>query len=127
MVIADLVQDLFGIVDAITLAPVHSTVLAGVVKTVLRLRSCKMSDGCASSLLRCLLTTMQVNHDLEACLLRPAKSITELFVCTLDVWVAVTGKYTPVPNRDTDVVQTGLSHLVEIILSDPRVPVLLQA
>lgn len=73
-----------------------------------------------------LLTTVQVNHDLQAGTLRPVKSFAEFVIRSLYVWLAINWDDTPVPNWDAHVVQPCLRHLVEVILCDPRVPVILE-
>jgi hypothetical protein len=73
-----------------------------------------------------LLTTMEIDHDLQSGTLRPVERLAQLVVCTLHVWVAVARQNTPVADWDSHVVQTSSSHLVEIVLCEPRVPMLLQ-
>ena len=69
---------------------------------------------------------MQINHNLQPSALRPIQRLAQLIIRALHIWIAVSRNYTPVPNWDSHVVESRASHLIEIILGDPRVPVLLQ-
>jgi hypothetical protein len=125
-VVADLVEHFLGVVDRVLGSPVRGTVLSRVVKAVLRFGSWGplAQDLVVEGYL--LLTTVQINHDLQAGTLSPVQRATQSLVRTLNIWVAVTGNHTPVTYWDSDVVQPSLRHLLEVTLSDPRIPMLLQ-
>lgn len=74
-----------------------------------------------------VLTTVQVNHNLQSSAACPIEGLAELVVCSLHVGLAIDRNDAPVPNWDTHMVQSCLRHLVEVVLCDPRIPVLLQA
>lgn len=76
--------------------------------------------------MRSALTTVQIDHDLQAGTRRPVKSLTKLVVSSLDKWLAVDRNNTPISNWNSHVVQARTSHLVEVGLGNPRVPVVLQ-
>jgi hypothetical protein len=69
---------------------------------------------------------MEIDHDLQASALCPVQCLAELLISTLHVWVAISWQNTPVTDGNSDVVQTRSSHFVEVVLCDPRVPMLLQ-
>lgn len=69
---------------------------------------------------------MQIDHDLQTCALRPVKCATKPRVRALYVWIALTRHNAPVANRDPHVVEASALHLLEVVLGDPRIPMLLQ-
>lgn len=70
---------------------------------------------------------MKIDHDLQTCTLCPIQRLAELLIGALHVWVAIPWQDTPVANGNSYVVQTSSSHLVEVALCEPRVPMLLQS
>ena len=66
---------------------------------------------------------MQVYHDLEACASGPAYSIIHEGQLPLDIWIPRQGSNGPVTDWDANMVQASSCNAVEVILSDPGVPV----
>ena len=73
-----------------------------------------------------VLTTVQVNHNLQPGTACPVDGLAELVVSSLYVGLAIDRNDAPVPNWDAQMVQPCLPHLVEVVLCDPRIPVVLQ-
>jgi hypothetical protein len=73
-----------------------------------------------------VLTTVQVNHNLQPSTAGPVEGFAKLVVCSLYVGLAIDRNDAPVPNWDTHMVQSRLRHLIEVVLCDPRIPVVLQ-
>ena len=69
-----------------------------------------------------VLTTVQVNHNVQTRGLGPVKRLSQNFISALDEWLTTDWNHAPVSDRNADVVQTGCSDLVEITLSDPGIP-----
>lgn len=127
MVVADLVKNFGGMADGIALCPSDVAILARVVEAVLRVGSYALSTNNPPRLhMGHQLTTVQVDHDLQASIIRPVKSFAELVISSLYVRLTIDWDDAPVPNWDSHVVQPGLRHLVEVVLCNPRVPVILQ-
>src|SRR5690242_8973813 len=67
------------------------------------------------------LTTVEINHDLESCTLRPVQRLTKHIIRTLYVRIAIDWNDAPVPYRNAHVVETSAGDLVEVVLGNPRV------
>ena len=98
-----------GLLDCVALLPIDGTVATAVVETVLR-------AGCA----------MKIKHNLETRATGPLDGLIKDIQLALDIGVTLQWCHSPVSDRDTNMVQTGLSNLVEVVLSDPRVPMIAQ-
>ena len=98
-----------GLGDGGALLPVDGAVATAVVEAVLRAR-------CA----------VEIEHDLETCASGPADGLIEDFQLTLDVGVTLQWCDSPISDGDANMVQTNLSNLVEVVLGNPRVPMITQ-
>jgi len=70
---------------------------------------------------------MEINHDLQSSLLRPAQRLAQLIVRTLYIGIALPWQHAPVTYRNSHVVQTSTSHLKKVVLCKKAIPVLLKA
>lgn len=70
------------------------------------------------------LTTVQVDHHLQARTLGPIQCLAQHLVRALHEGFAVNGNHAPVSERNPHVVQPSCRHLVEVVLRDPAVPVI---
>ena len=95
--------------DGVALLPVDGTVATAVVEAVLRAR-------CA----------VEIEHDLETCASGPADGLIEDFQLALDIRVTLQWCHSPVSDGDANMVQTNFRNLVEVVLGDPRVPMIIQ-
>lgn len=68
-------------------------------------------------------TPVQVHNDLEAGIPGPLDGVVQIFQLTVHVGLAVEGRHGPVPHGDSNVVQTRLGHLVEVVGPDEVCPV----
>ena len=98
-----------GLGDCVALLPVDGTVATTVVESVLRAR-------CA----------VKIEHDLETSTSGPADGLIEDFQLALDIGVTLQWCHSPISDWDANMVETNMSNLVEVVLSDPRVPVITQ-
>lgn len=69
-----------------------------------------------------VLTTVQVNHNLQTRGLGPVKRLSQNVISALDEWLTTDWNHAPVSDWNADVVQTGRSDLVEVVLSNPGIP-----
>jgi len=101
-------ENVEGSLNGVALSPCQDTTLAGVVKAVLRAGR-----------------TVQVDHDLETGLSRPADGLVEVWSRAGDERSAavVVG---PVADGNADDVETGVGNLLEIGQSSPGLPVVLE-
>lgn len=70
---------------------------------------------------------MQVDEDFQPSRLSPIKSLAEVVVRSLDVRFTLNGRNGPIADRNTNVVHPLGGNLVEVILSDPSGPMLVQS
>lgn len=73
-----------------------------------------------------LLTSVQVNNNLETGGTSPADSLVQVGQLAIDVGVALQGRKSPVADGDTDMVHASGGDLVEVTLVDEGAPVLVQ-
>ena len=97
------------LLDRIALLPIDRTVATAVVEPVLRAR-------CA----------VKIEHNLETCASGPADGLIEDIQLALNIRVTLQRCHSPISDRDSNMVQTNLSNLIEVVLSDPRVPMTTQ-
>lgn len=69
-----------------------------------------------------VLTTVQVNHNVQTRGLGPVKRLSQNVISALDEWLTTDWDHAPVSNWNAHVVQTGCSDLVEVVLSNPGIP-----
>lgn len=69
---------------------------------------------------------MQVDNNLEASSLGPADCLVKERKLAVDIWLSLERDNSPVANRNTDEVQSCLSYLLKVGLSDKAAPVLNQ-
>ena len=89
--------------------PIDGTVASAVIETVLRAR-------CA----------VKIEHNLQTCASSPGDGLIKDSQLALDIRVTLQWCHCPISDGDADMVQTNLSNLVKVVLSDPRVPVTTQ-
>lgn len=110
-VIAELVESLDGNLYGVALGPLRSALeLTGVVETVLRPRS-----------------TMKIKHHFDAMVLSPTNCLSNVIVCAVYERSALATNDGPVANWQTNEVESNGSDLLEIVFSDPCVPVVSEA
>lgn len=66
---------------------------------------------------------MQVDHHFQSCAPRPPDGLVQYRKLSLNVRIPRKRVDGPVPNRNADMVQASSCNLVEVVLSDPSVPV----
>lgn len=70
---------------------------------------------------------MQINDHIETSRLSPGNGLVEESQLSIDVWLSVIWRNSPVPNGNSDVSQSRSSYLVEVILTDKAAPMLGQS
>jgi hypothetical protein len=88
VVIPNLVENLDGVIDRISLGPFDIAVAARVVKAVLRSLGCIELDV-GTSLGTCSLTTVEIDHNLQASSLGPVKRLSQHVVRALNVGLSL--------------------------------------
>lgn len=110
-VITQLVKCLEGNFYGITLGPLGSALeLTGVVETVLRPRS-----------------SVEIEHHFDAVVASPANCLSNVVVCAVYEWSALTTNDGSVTNRQTNEVESNGSDLLEVVFGDPCVPMVSEA
>jgi len=66
---------------------------------------------------------MQVDHNFQPCAPRPLDGLVQYRKLSLNIRISGERVYGPVPDRNADMVQASSCNLVEVVLSDPSVPV----
>ena len=66
---------------------------------------------------------MQVDHHFQPCAPRPLDGLVQYRKLSLNVRISRKRVDGPVPDRNADMVQASSCNLVEVVLSDPSVPV----
>ncbi len=72
-------------------------------------------------------TSMQLHHHLDASSTRPSDGLIEVVKLALHEGFAIQRGNGPVSHRDSNMIQPGLGNLIEVVLSDPGVPMLGQS
>ena len=69
---------------------------------------------------------MKIEHDLETRASGPGDGLIKDSQLALDIRVTLQWCHSPISDRDANMVQTNVSDLVEVVLSDPCVPMTTQ-
>ena len=113
------------VLDGVTLLPGDRSAATTVVKTILRARGWWLlvlgQNVKAESTPH---TSVQVKHDLQVVVPRPANSLIKDRQLPLNVWVARQWRQSPVSDGNPHVVESSIGDLPEVVGSNPRVPVL---
>ena len=70
---------------------------------------------------------MQIDNNIETSRLSPGNGLVEVFQLPIDVWLSVIWCNSPVTHRNSDVSQSRIGYLVEVILVHKAAPMLGQS
>lgn len=93
--------------DGIALLPIHRAVAAAIVEAILRSRR-----------------SVQIEQNFEVSTSSPADSLIQDIQLSLDVRITVKRCNSPITDGNTNMVQAVPTDLVEVVLSDPSVPMI---